>query len=371
MELERKWDNAIHFESTSFNEFLHHRFKQKRDILLIMGIGWDPRMNVLLNVLKSCGGEGLRQLHLVHYTPSPSFTSPYKVFIDENLKQLDELLEDWAEKRQIQIITRKQHNLYVGDEEIIKYYTDYDLSPYTDILVDISSLPKSIYFTLLLILVKKCKISPSKNLHVVACQDVELDDKIIESADDIRLFKGFMGKLNRLSLQKVPKIWAPVLAKNYSASLRLLYDQISPKDVYPILPFPSRNPRNDDDLLLEYESIFVDEWYLNPLNIIYAAEDDPLDVYRSLLQLYHQQQDALKPLGGVIMVSSCLASKLSSIGTFMAALEKDMAVVHAIGRHDPPSHMDFDFWDDNHKMRYYNSLHSIWLTGEPYEKEMG
>jgi hypothetical protein len=66
------------------------------------------------------------------------------------------------------------------------------------------------------------------------------------------------------------------------------------------------------------------------------------------------------------MVVSVLSSKLSSIGAFMAAFEKNMAIVHAIGRHVPPKNMGLDYWDIDHMIRFEKNLHSIWLTGEPY-----
>lgn len=367
MGIKREWDDAIHFRPDLFKQFWCERLKKKRDILLILGLGWDPRMNALPKVLKTFGSEGLRRIHLVHYRPSPSFESPYQNFIIKNIQELDLVTKDWAEKTIVPIFTRREGNLYAGDEEISKYYIEFDITPYTEILVDVSSLPKSLYLTLLLILVKKCiKSSKGINLHVIACQDVDIDAQITESADDTRVLKGFKGKLERLSQQTIPKIWALLLSQGNANSLRKLYERIGPKDIYPVLPFPSRNPRNDDDLLSEYRDIFVNEWALDPLNIIYSAEDDPLDVYRSLMALYQQQQEALEPLGGVSMVVSVFSSKLSSIGVFLAAFEKNMAIVHAIGRHEPPKNMSLDFWDNEHIIRFEKNLHSIWLTGEPY-----
>ena len=174
--------------------------------------------------------------------------------------------------------------------------------------------------------------------------------------------------MTRLSIQDTPIIWAPLLARNSAVSLRKLRDHIGPTDIYPILPFPSRNPRNDDDLLAEYRQMFDSEWRLNPMNIMYAAEDDPLDVYQSLLSLLHQQEEALKPLGGVSMVVSALSSKLSSIGAFMAAYDGKTAVAHAIGRHDPVKPINSSFWNTVNLVRFKQNLHSIWLTGEPYER---
>ena len=102
------------------------------------------------------------------------------------------------------------------------------------------------------------------------------------------------------------------------------------------------------------------------MNIIYAAEDDPLDVYRRLLALFDQQKEVLELLGGVSMVISALSSKISSIGAFMAAFEEKMAVAHPIGRHEPPESMSFDYWNNDYLSKFKDNLHSIWLTGEPY-----
>jgi hypothetical protein len=368
MDVNRSWDNAVHFSNGSFKEFWAERLRGKVDVLLITGLGWDPRMTSLPGLFKEFGGMGLRKLHLVHYAPGSNFDSPYQVFIDKNMKELRRITCDWADIQDIRINTRKEGNFYIGDDEIAKAYSGFDFSRFSDILVDISALPKSLFFTLLLILVKQSHFKHlSVNIHAVACQDVELDNQITESADDTRILKGFSGKLRKLSQQSIPVIWVPILAGKKTVSLIKLHEQISPKDIYPILPFPSKNPRSDDDLLTEYREIFVSAWQLNPMNILYAAEDDPCDVYRSLLGLFQQQKEALEPLGGISMVVSALSSKISSIGAFMAAYEKKMAVVHPIGRHDPPQNLRVDHWSEEKVSTYKDNLHSIWLSGEPYE----
>jgi hypothetical protein len=369
MVIERKWEDAIHLKHKFFEDFWKQRLEQKRDILVICGLGWDPRMTILLSVLKDFGGRGLRHLHLINYRPYPSFESTYKKFIEKNVEEKKRLCAHWMIEKEISIITRKEDNRYAGDDEISRSYTGCDISQYSEIQVDISALPKSLYFPLLQVLVKKCKKSNNGiNLHVIACQDVSLDNQIIESIDDLRFFKGFAGKLRSVTHKNLPKIWVPILTGNSKIVLQKLHEYLQPKDIYPVLPFPSRNIRTDDDLLMEYHNIFVDEWNLNPLNIIYAAEDDPLDIYRSLMNLYDQQMEALSPLGGISMVFSCLSSKISSIGAFMAAFEKEkeIAVAHAIGRHELKNISDL-YWSDEYKNRFKENLHSIWLTGEPYE----
>ena len=201
MGIVRTWNDAVHLQPDAFQHFWSERLKKKREILLILGLGWDPRMTALLSVLKDLGGKGSRYVHLVRYSPSRSFKSPHKEFIDKNLSELDQTMQNWGEKQNIEIITRAEDNLYIGDSELSKFYVQFDLRPFSDILVDVSSMPKSLYFTLLLILVKNSeKQSQSINLHVIACQDSVLDNQIIESADDTRYLKGFTRRLseNRL-----------------------------------------------------------------------------------------------------------------------------------------------------------------------------
>jgi hypothetical protein len=365
----KRWYDAIHFKPREFEAFWSKRLESTRDLLLILGLGWDPRMTTIAGVLRSFGGDGRRDLHLIRYSPSRVFKSPYQTFIEKNSEFLRSVVDGWASMKVIQIETRKEGNHYIGDERISDAYKELDLEGYTDVIVDVSSLPKSIYFSLLLTLVRKC-IGCNENIcvHVSACHDPEFDSRIIESADDTRFLKGFRGGLSMVSRQGIPRIWVPILARNSDVKIKKLFalEDLNPTDIYPILPFPSRNPRIDDDLLVECRRIFVSEWQLSPMNIIYAAEDDPLDVYRRLITLYNQQQEALEPLGGVRMVVSPLSSKLSSIGAFMAAFEEGMAVAHAIGRHTPPLSMKGDSWDASSADHFKANLHSIWLTGEPY-----
>ena len=369
MALDRRWYDAIHFKPDEFETFWSERLKDARSLLLILGMGWDPRMTATVGALKSLGGGRRIDLHLIRFSPSRVFQSPHQKFINKNSEYLRNTMDGWAHLSETLIETRNADNHYVGDERISAAYKAFDLGGYSDIIIDISALPKSLYFPLLLILVKKSMDGDEKaNIHIAACQDSEFDSQIIESADDTRFLKGFRAGLSMVSRQDIPRIWVPILGRNCSVALEKLHalEDLSPTDIYPVLPFPSRKPRSDDDLLVEYRQIFVSSWRLNPMNIIYAAEDDPLDVYRRILSLRDQQQEALEPLGGVTMVISPLSSKLSSIGAFMAAFEKKMAIAHSIGRHDPPPSMGDELWNGSNMAQFEKSIHSIWVTGEPY-----
>ena len=367
--LNNKWDYAIHYQQDQCIEFWTDRLKDSdKNILMVLGLGWDPRNSVFLDFIRSIGGQGKRVLNLISYKPFDTFISPHQNYIDKNFEIINQVVEKFDNFLPIQIDTRNGENYYIGDKEIAKFYKNFDIADYDDIIVDISALPKSIYFTLLYILVHKVsKFHNDLNIHVVVCQHSDLDSRIIESIDDTRFLSGFKGNYGRIGKENIPKIWVPLLAKNHTESLISLRELTAPRDIYPIMPFPSKNPREDDEILMEYSSIFADEWSFNLMNFIYATEDSPIDVYQRLIKLYHQQKEAFDPLGGVSMVISPLSSKLSSLGAFMAAYEKKFAVAHTIGRHRPPSDMSDGYWDKTSFDSYKQNLHSIWLTGEPYE----
>ncbi len=370
VDFDNKWDYAIHFQPAESKEFWSERLKNtEKNILMILGLGWDPRMSIFVDTIKSIGGKGRRDINLIYFRPYETFVSPFQGYIDKNSDILKTICENWANIVNILVNTRNKENYYIGDKEIAKIFKDIDLEPYDDVIVDISALPKSLYFTLLYILVHKALIFyKNLNVHCIACQHSDLDSQIVESIDDTRFLSGFKGYYGRIGKNNIPKIWVPLLENNQSESLSKLIELTEPRDIYPILPFPSKNPRQDDEILMEYSSIFAgDEWSFNLMNFIYATEDEPIDVYQRLIKLYHQQQETLKPLGGISMAISPLSSKLSSLGAFMAAFEKHFAVAHSIGRHTPPTNMGDHYWSDETIELYKNSLHTVWLTGEPYE----
>lgn len=233
--MNRRWYDAIHFEPGKFEAFWSERLRDTRELLMILGLGWDPRMTATASVIKSFGRKGRRDLHLIRFSPSKVFRSPHEKYIDKNYRYLNDIANGWASITESQIETRREDNHYIGDENISEIYRNINLCTYNDIIVDISSLPKSLYFPLLLVIVRKCiRDNEPVNIHVTACQDTVFDNNIVESADDTRFLKGFRGGLSMVSKKGVPRIWVPILATNNSAGLTKLYalQDLSPIDIY-------------------------------------------------------------------------------------------------------------------------------------------
>lgn len=96
--------------------------------------------------------------------------------------------------------------------------------------------------------------------------------------------------------------------------------------ICPLLPFPSRNPRRADDLLSEYRSALVDEWAVDPRDVVYASERNPLDSYRTLSTLKTRFDRTMAGTYEPRMVLSPVGSKVLAAGALMAAIDHRMAI---------------------------------------------
>lgn len=353
--------------------FLHHFTAQSR-VLLIMGKGFDVRMNLALAELKSNPSNPDITCLLVNFDEgSESSSHQYKAFVDSNMLEFSTLAGTKVIDKNIQLWQSDGRNKRrVGDRKAAGIIDDIDLGKYTDILVDISALPRGIYFSLvgkLLTLIDNTAGSKI-NLMVVVAENPALDTSIHDDTpdDEPNFLHGFSGQIDRSSASKEePLIWMPILGENKEHHIRKAYNFLAPSETCPILPFPSRNPRRPDSLIVNYHGLLFDEFIVEQQNIMYVPEQNPFEAYRILSKAIQNYHTSLKPIGNCKAVLSTFSSKLLSIGTLMAAYElksKDIGV--GVLNVDSQGYK----LDDNidlQKMRAESNLFVIWLTGKPYE----
>ena len=118
------------------------------------------------------------------------------------------------------------------------------------------------------------------------------------------------------------------LIKRQHPILDRLHRFLAPNDVCPILPFPAENPRLPDELIEEYRDELMSTWSVEPRDIVYAHERDPLDLYRTILRIHGARQRVFKEVGGSITVLSPLGSKVLAVGALMAALDRNFPVAY-------------------------------------------
>ena len=342
-----------------------------RDILFVVGRGFDPRMCEAVEQVLSLGGRGKRDCVVVEFDEGGSSPSRlHDELLNQNMCALETLflgrgaiadkqVKMWSEDGRRRIGSR-------GAAEVFSSFQDF--VGYSDIVVDIGALPRSLYIPLLaklLHLVDGLGQPQTPNLHVLAIDDPVLDQEITAEGlnDDAAYIHGFESGIEREATADVPKIWMPMLGEGKLGHFDRIYNLVAPDEIAPIIPFPCMNPRRSDNLILEYRRHIFDTHRIEPSNFIYVPERNPFGVYREIRSAVQHYSDSLQTLGGCKVVLSALSSKLLSLGALLAAYElkrSDHAVgiahVHSLGYNmRTPS------------ARANNGeLFEVWIAGEPY-----
>lgn len=327
------WSNYFLKQGEAFQPFWKSYIEEKeRKILFILGAGFDLRMCLGLNAFINSTPKIDWDCILVEYHEGANSPSKkHKDKLDLNRETLTSLLKTCGKFTPKKISMWSEDGRPIGDiksKEIINNIDE--LLDYTDIIVDISALPKNVYFTLIgkiLFLIddyrKDDQTKNVPNFHVFVAESAIIDRKIIEVdlVTDAFFLRGFMSNLENESIENIPTIWIPILGEQRKEHLRGILKKVMPDEIWPVLPSPSIDPRRGDNLILEYRDFLFDQEKVEPRNIIYASEKNPFDLYRQIHRIIHYNSEALKPLGGCKVAISPLSSKLLSIGALLAVYE--------------------------------------------------
>lgn len=327
------WNRYVFRRGAEVQDMWDQMFLQRRGrpvrLLYIGGRGFDVRAQVVMDkFITSLGASGCvierAELLLVGF-------SGYE--LGEELKALTEENASWLEAKFAAIGSTKivpigsiaededdisvNNALRRGMKEVLKTVPDQ-----TDILLDVSSLPRIAYLSLMLGLLQFLVIdregniplaAKGINLQVLVGEDAELDSQIKseDPSNELVLIPGYASALQTESTQDQPLVWFPVLGENRVAQLKKVSGAIpGSAEICPVLPHPSRDPRRGDRLLIEYKEPLFDERETPLTNVLYAHEANPFEAYRQLLGAMRRYQKSLSVLGGCRLVMTPLSSKL-------------------------------------------------------------
>ena len=373
-----RWQNYVLEHGASFVRFWQeHLNVRERNVLFVVGKGFDPRMCLGLEALLNAGGKGKRDLYAISFAEGE--TSPSVVYLDRverNWKRLQQLIAGKGELSQQSLKMWSDDGRRVSSRSAANvFHTLEDFSGYDDLVIDISSMPRNVYLPLIakvLYLLDAAEAERSQsqpNLHVFVAEDPVLDhrirdEEVDEAADYIH---GFRGGLEMEATAGRPKVWFPLLGEDQRTQLNRIYDLIIPDEICPVLPSPSVNPRRGDDLVLEYREFLFDLLRVEPRNFIYASERNPFEVYRQIRKSVLQYMNALEPLGSCKTVLSAISSKLMSVGALLVAYELKQRNLEIGIAHVESRGYKIDDESDN-RDESETELFSLWLAGECYEQ---
>ena len=353
--LDLRWREYVLERGGRLHDLWSEHFEPgESNVLFVMGHSFDPRTCIALSELLTHGQLTRCDCDLLEikdggHATKKDLTNMAKA----NAATINSLLQGKGQVTLHQLDTFTTDGRRVLSSNAEAYAASLKFDGYTDVVVDVSGMPRSVFFPLLARMIYRldnnvdAKSPP--NLFVVVAEDPECDDAIRH--EEVEEFANFLpkfsGGFDRVATDNLPKVWIPILGEDRQFHLERLYELIKPDEICPVLPSPARNPRRGDNLILEYHRFLFEEHQLDTRSFLFASD------YR----------DTLRPLGGCKVAISALSSKLMSLGALLAAydlktVEMGVGVAHVECN---SYHLD--------QIETASEVFGLWLTGRCYETE--
>lgn len=369
--LSNRWIDYFLVNEKETDNFWSQYFQKKRDVLFILGLGFDPRTSNALKRILIKHKKGKLKCSLIKYKLREIEDELLNKLINKNEEEVNSLLDKSEGELDHVIIDKSSDDVgAISFEVLYKFNSVEEFSKYTDIIVDISALPRSIYYPLLN---KLCQIVDDRlekqvNIHVVVTENPVLDSRIQE-----RGLKEEASFIPTLSIKDIEltsdskNVWIPILGEAQGKEIEKIYKFIDPIEVAPVLPFPAKNLRRGDNLIGDYRKELFGDVELS--NIIYSDESNPFQTYRNLIRTFQRYEESFKIIGGCKIVVSALSSKLLSIGAFLAVYEAfkndfQIGIAHVQA-------LDYELKVEEKELPGIlseNKMFSAWITGDPYNQ---
>jgi hypothetical protein len=350
-----RWERCILNRGSDAANFFREHLKQRK-VLLISGAGFDPRTlevpRLLVEVTKR--DSSLEAVLIRERRPSPD--GDLLAAAEANTTALTQMLSS-STIENVEVFATDL--AVIGGREAAQIAAHVDFGRYSDVVVDTSALSRGIVFPLVRVLLESAP--KSCNIHATVVQEPSTDHTILATGcGRATTVHGFNGNLGLQSAANAAVLWLPQLVKGHVEILKDVYKSIQPvpNDICPILPFPSGDPRDVDALLVEYR-VELGAWEVDPRDLLYAHEDDPLDLYRTIVKLADARERVFRDIGGSETVLTPVGSKILSLGAMMAAIDRDFPVLYVEA-------LDFAVDLKTLADRQPGELVHIWLHGEAY-----
>lgn len=366
----QRWAQSIVWHGAELEKFwVAHLAEKKRRVLFILAHGFDPRMCLGLEMMLRLRGTDPVDVALIEYYEGPNSPSlVYQTQIQANHDRLQKIMSGRGMIRRFILEMRASDGRRVASQNALRLFSSMsDLGDYSDVVLDISAAPRGVYLPLaakILHLVEAKPETPSAervNFHIIVAEDSFFDGKIFdegveERADFVAPFKG---GFNLVATAVQPKVWIPLLGESQKAQLERIHELVQPDEICPVLPSPARNPRRGDNLVEAYHELLFDKWAIEPGNLIYGSERNPVEVYRQLFRAICSYRESFAPLGGAKFAISAVSSKLLSVAALLVAYDfRKLSIEIGI------AHVDCHGYRLDEHAQLNSELSGLWLTGE-------
>jgi len=355
------WNSCItHFDG-EVDQFIARYFaRDDRRCLLVAGAGFDPRSQLIADKLHRTLGARLYGFLVREERGDPAAHLQQEA--DNNERAMQSLIP-LCHVEQIRVFD-PDDGAPVSGQRIVEALDRFQWPDnLTDIVLDASALSTGVCFPMARYLLARSEAIEGLNFHIMISSNPELDVRIIgEPYSDPTFVRGFVGDFTPDVNKPIARIWLPQLASGRMAVLRKIrgFHGDAVYKICPILPFPSRNPRRADDLIVEYLPLLTDEG-VDPRDFIYVSERDPLDSFRKISTLKIRYDRTVEDIYSSALVLSPVGSKVMALGAMMAAIEHGLPVQHV-------ENLRYDF-DPNTQGAEHEKIDltvHVWLHGPIY-----
>lgn len=351
-----RWNRSISHQGKSANQFIQDYFSD-RTVFLIAGAGFDPRSTAVAEAVSNACSNPLAGLLIREERANPD--SLQLVAAGNHQTRLQELVPNNT-ALPIQIFSAD--NAVTGGIQAARAVANLDLQGITDVVVDVSALSLGISFPVARVLCELLPQGAQPNLHVMFVSEPSTDQEIESTAgDQVTTVHGYKGGLGLDSNNDAAKLWLPLLFRKQRSVLDKIHSFVEPDETCPVLPFPCLNPRLPDELIQYYGESFESSWEVDPKNLVFADEQKPLDIYRTILRIDDARRQVFQDVCGSMTVLTPIGSKVLAIGAMLAAIERDFPVVYI---------ESIDYRVDLDKLQQLRQgtgdIGHVWISGEAY-----
>lgn len=365
-----RWDPYALASGADFDVFWkRHLAQRKRRLLLVLGKGFDVRALETARRLCDLGAD--LDVWLLAFHNGQEDSELRQARTNENVEGLGRLVP----RSRIAEVGIDLGGAFEDPIASLKTYEQIraagDATAYDDVIVDISAMPRMVAMTSVAVLLHWLDnpADPTKcvNLHVTTAESVTADLAAGRGSlrDQVSFVRGFSGELTALTTKDLPHVWFPVLGESQRDRLDRIHQKLTPDEICPVVPFPSRAPRRGDEIIYEHRELLFDNFQVEPRNILLACEYNPFEAYKQVFEAMDRYRRALNELGGCKAFVSPLSSKLLSIAVLLACydhlfgqipgkrLKVGIPYVETASYADPVQKPDDPF-----------ELYSMWIRGE-------
>jgi len=358
-----RWLDAVSHLGPQVETFIDSLLAQPhRSVLYVAGAGFDPRASHLALCVAE-KGKNRRAILIRENRPDPAQT-----LLDRAETNEKRLCEAFPEHEVVHIDVFDEDHAVVGGQKAVaeirrRIQENNYLDQVTDVIVDMSAMSIGISFPIVGLLYHLLDKPGSPNLHVVAATGgPEVETAIVaEYAENYQNPWGFKGE--RSAGDSPVRLWIPQLANPKRKAFAILFEELSPTETCPVFPFPACDPRGVENLLDQFREELSDAWRVDPRQMLYAAQDDPMDLYRTLSRIHCSRAevyDLAKQSAETVL--SPIGSKALAIGALLAALEHQLPVAYVEARRFEAPQTGFTETVDGGRFVH------VWVLGEVYAR---